>query len=442
MISFGPKRRVLPPSGEGEIALAQRQVAQAVSKAAEKARVSVAIDAWRCRVWMRNPRAAVPCPCSTSEIPQIPGETSMANPDADYVIPRTEGNDLGWPDSGAPDPYGAAAKSRGPNDDYPPQPQFDVTSLERMLMGDGKRCGLCLGTGWLDGYRIYGAERHVLGACEGLPGVTVVGDATAMVDTSSDTPTFVGPGSVTWSVDLLASYPYLDSVRLRDGIGPARCGVVEGSVNGCGWAPLDDLLCTDSGPSVNRVVPFALPATLSVRLTLDVGERASHVEIITRGVDLVSLQLPQITQAAAREIIAPFVSEEFEVDPSIGAVERETLFEIPSVDGVQPQLYAVTDVTVKRASSGAIFGVTGTVRSLQPTEVLVAALLEDGYVGQPGQSIPPRALEATGSGVPAGAGNAPDSGPDALRRGAVRRDSGGENSGYTITLSSDLPSDG
>ena len=436
MISFGPKRRVLPTQSEGEVALAQRQVAQAISKAADKTSTSVSIDAWKCRVWLRNTRASVPCPCSQSQDSQGEGGTSMASPDADFVIPRGEGADVGWDDRGVPR---VDMPTRGPDDDYPDQNTGALLSLERMLLGDGKRCGLCLGTGWLDGYRIHGAERHVLGACEGVPGVTVTGDATALVDGSRDTPTFVGPGSVEWLVDLLPSFPFVDCARLRDGLAPASGGKVEGRLSDSDpWTPLDQLLGTDVGSSVGARFAFSLPASLQVRLTLAEGEYASHVEIVARGEELVSLQLPQMTQAAAREIIAPFVSEEFEVDPAIGPLERETLFEVPSKSGVQAQLYAVTDVQVKRSAAGAIFGVTGTVRSIQPTEALVAALLEDGYVGQPGLSLPPRALESTGSGVPAGAGSLPESGPEAVRRGPVQREGGGVEQGYTITLHSDL----
>ena len=184
MISFGRRRAVVPPSSEGDGAVAQRHVAQAAVKPAEKARNAVLVDGWRCRVWARNPRGSIKCPCS-SEAARPPVDSTL-DPSADFVIPRYEGDDERWADSGSADPEHESSSSSPVDASYPAKSvnEEQVEYLERLLLGEGSRCAICFGTGFIDGYRLWGGERLVMCSAVDSPGVTLV-DGTAVPITPS-----------------------------------------------------------------------------------------------------------------------------------------------------------------------------------------------------------------------------------------------------------------
>lgn len=436
MISFGRRRAVVPPSSEGDGAVAQRQVAQAAVKAAEKARNAVLVDGWRCRVWARNPRGSIKCPCS-SEAARPPVDSTL-DPSADFVIPRYEGDDERWADSGSADPEHESSSSSPVDASYPAKSvnEEQVEYLERLLLGEGSRCAICFGTGFIDGYRLWGGERLVMCSAVDSPGVTLV-DGTAVVDFDADTPTMLGPGVVTWELELLGTLPLVDVARLRDGLGEGT-GTLEARIAGTSdeFVPLQELLGPEFGGSGGHAALVALPTTLEVRLTLADGDRASHVEVVVRAGELPAVQLPQVNQAGNREIVAAFITEDFELDPRVGAIERQSVIEVPPQGSAAAQLYVVTDVTVKRVAGGSIFGVVGQVRNVQPVEVLVALSVEGDYSGVVSLGAAPSGLEATGAGMNAGLLGEPDDGAGAMRRGPVEKTEGDGSPSRVITLQS------
>jgi hypothetical protein len=192
------------------------------------------------------------------------------------------------------------------------------------------------------------------------------------------------------------------------------------------WRDASTVLGVGDGAGyVGAYVPDECLNGLQMRLTLGRNARVSHVEIVVRSEPLVHLQLPQLQQAASQELVAPFIVEEFEVDPTIGALERGTLFEVPGVSGRLGSVWIVTDVTVKQTAAGQIFGVIGNVRNAQPTDVVSAALLDDSNIGIVDGGVASRGLEATESGQPSGLDNQSDETQAAALRGTAKRAGGG-----------------
>ena len=428
-VDLGAPRSAIPPSNVGQQNVAQRRVAQAVARAAVKTSNAVAVDAHLCRLWVKNPRGTVPCPCSSEAL----SRGSAYGPGSSRVlIEPGEGDDLRAPDSSYPQ-----GRAEADNEQLPSEPDRGesypdyIDDVARLLLGNGKRCGICWGTGWVDGHRLWGGERLVLCAADTV-GVTVDPDSTAELDLSASTPTMVSsPGSVSpswvrWTLELPVNLTMVDALRVRSGLGPAEGNWSLSAVTPAYPGGADAALALGLAQGVPA--PSLTPATTptSITLTLGPGARVSHVELVLRSERLVNLQLPQLQAVASAELIAPYMVEEFELDPVVGYIERGSILEVPPRGDGLGSVWLVSDVTVKRSAQGGVFGVIGTARSVQPTEVLACASLDESLavgVLDPGHAH--RGLEATESGQPSGVGGVTDDSVAAVLRGSQQRLGGG-----------------
>jgi hypothetical protein len=342
------------------------------------------------------------------------------------VLTPGEGDYLGSPDSGYPTKKPDAASGDSLRDESlePANSPAWLEDLTTLLLGNGRRCGICWGTGWVDGHRLWGGYRLLLCTSD-TPQVTLTEDEGLGVDTDSPTPTLLGPGSVVYDVELPFGCTYLDAVRVRDGLVPSAGGyLLEARVDEGDWLPLLEVLGVED-PAPLGSAEIADLERLQIRLTLEAGARVSHVEIVLRSEDLVNLQLPQLQQAASQELVAPQFSVDFEIDPIVGAIERGTLIEIPGRSGMLGSLWIVTDVEPKKSAIGQVFGVTGQLRSAQPTDVVSAALLDDTNVGVVDSGYTTRGLEPTLGGEASGLGGDTDDTVAAQKRGSKQRVGGG-----------------
>lgn len=404
----------------------QRRIAQEVSRAAERTRVAVSVDAHQARVWLRNPRGTIPCACSAGR-----GGSGLPGTNADVVLAPGEGDFLNSPDSGYPlaGPPPASGDDRPPLSADSPQAPPWLEDLATLFLGGGRRCGVCWGTGWVDGHRLWGGYRLLMCITDTTQ-VTLVDDSGVSVDSDSPCPTMVGPGTVTWSLDIPYGNKYVDALRVRDGLVPSSGGyVLEGRVASDEegkWRPVEEVLGLADYRIVGSEGIIACDVEgLQIRMTLLQGARVSHVELVVRSEPLVNVQLPQLQQAANQELIAPQFAVDFELDPVVGAVERGSLLEIPGQGGMLGGLWIVTDVEPKKSAQGQIFGMTGQVRNAQPTDVVSAALLDDSNIGvvDPGYST--RGLEPQLGGEPSGPLGDTDESVAAAKRGSQPRVGGG-----------------
>lgn len=354
----------------------------------------------------------------------------MPGSGARVVLAPGEGDFLNPPDSGYPvkGPKPQSGESIPENERSPESPAW-LEDLTTLLLGNGRRCGLCWGTGWIDGHKLWGGYRFLMCVTDTAQ-VCLTDDSGPEVDTDSPTPTLVGPGYVVWDVEVPHGCRYLDALRVRDGLQPSEGGyVLEARVatdDPGTWRPIEEVLgVLDQRIFGSEAVLYCNLDGLQVRLTLLADARVSHVEMVIRSEPLVNLQLPQLQQAANQELVAPQFSVDFEIDPVVGSIERGTLLEIPGRSGMLGSLWIVTDVEPKKSASGQVFGVTGQLRNAQPTDVVSAALLDDSNVGVVDSGYATRGLEPQLGGEPSGLGGDSDDSLPAVKRGAQPRVGGG-----------------
>lgn len=425
-VSFGPKRSVLPPSNLGQNFVANRRVAEAAGRAAERTRIAVSVDGFPTRVWLRNPRGSVKCPCSSAMLgeqnPLTPTNSSVV------VLDTGEGADLNAVDSGyprggptpQPDENLPASAPEGWSSDW-------IDSIGHLLLGDGRRCGLCWGTGWIDGHRLYGGQRYLCCATSN-PWVTVDPSSDVEVTLETTTPTMVGPGVVTWELSIQPGMIYFDAIRVRNGLRAAGLGWTLTAVTPEYPGGVDASIAL--GVNYGFVAGQCLEANQipsQLTLTLEDGCEVSHVELVLRSEELINVQLPNLQMTASTELVAPFMQDEFEVDPTIGSLERGSIFEIPGFGGRLGSVWLVADVTENRTAQGVTWGIIGSARNVQPNEILACVSLEDSLsIGIIDPGLASRGFESTGGGVSSGLPNgSTDASEAANLRGTPKRQGGG-----------------
>ena len=426
-VALSRPRLAIPPNNLGQNVVAQRKIAEAAGRAAERARIAVSVDSFPARIWLRNLRGTIQCPCSSAAL----GDVTPLSPNGapHIILDAGEGDDEWATDSGFP----LQGPNEEPGESLPGLPDAGskgwVDELGRLLLGDGRRCGLCWGTGWIDGHRLWGGQRFICAATSNPWVECHAESSTLTVDLDAATPTLVGPGSITWSLSLPPNLNLVDALRVRDGLRPAISS---------GWS-LSATTAFNRTPSpinlqVGDVLAVGdLPTTLT--LVLEEGVRVSHVELVLRSEPLVNVQLPNLQMAAGTELVQPFMAEEFEVDPVVGWLERGSIFEIPGMGGRLGSVWLVTDVTENRTAPGVVWNITGNVHNVQPADILACVSLEDALLtGSIDPGLTTRGLESTGAGVASGLNNVTDDSLPAVKSNERPRKGGGSSAGTTLSL--------
>ena len=377
-------------------------------------------------------RGTIPCCCS-SELLADSGEPNDAGHGSISIAPGV-GDDLEGPDSGYPYPRIPPIVSEEP--DGPPDgrdvPSF-LDDTARLLLGNGRRCGICWGTGWIDGYHLWGGIRIVCCITDTLYASLNDEGSNAHIDLDAQTPTMMGPSeddtpmTVSWTLDIPPNFKYLDALRVRDGLRPAtgNWSLQATTLAKKSWTDATVAMGIEYGvPGAHEMHETTIPTRLQI--TLGKGARVSHIELVLRSEPLVNVQMPQIQVTASAELVAPFITEEVELDPVVGYIERGTLLELPGRGGRVGSVWMISDVTVKRDAQGVIFGVVGNARNIQPVDVQAAASLEDALLlGTLDPGLASRGLESTGAGEASGIAGKTDDSYGAVVRKTPQRSGGG-----------------
>lgn len=377
---IGRKRPTLPPNNYQADANVQRRLDNYAIRAAQRSRTAINVDAHQARVWLpvRGPGMTT-CPCSTKGSQNSLTDMSIAHP-------AFEGTGYAGDDG---------TRALAQDSSFEP---FDVPEQDdfmRLLLGNGKRCGICWGSSTLNGWRLLGGERIICCGVDSLGASIVQGDLA--YDKDQSTPTFVGSGKIIWHVQT-PEYQELVAIRICEGL----TSVVDYNGIALGFC------LTANGEYQDAATFFSANVNCNdfyMRLTLAENIAVSFVDIIVSNSSLFALQLPQFTAAANSELIAPFISSDFEVDPSLSMLERGTLFEVPFLQSKIGNVWVVTDLTIKRTASNQTFGVTGQCRNVQPTEILAACSLDsNAWIGTISAALPFNNLQAApvASGLPVG----------------------------------------
>lgn len=453
---YGSRTQVPTPQSTNFADRAQRRIDQTAGMVAARAVEAVRVNGHICHVWNRLPRGGVPCSCGGKQagrVTEMDRDAQDFSPGVEDAIRFDLAHDL-QPD-GADEPdigRGISLKLRGNLLSNPaelldiPSPKHGVPAadagvdldasdlsdesngiggpiggesdytqlqslgdlLDLVAGGDLNICGICHGTGFVDGFRFVEGQRIVLEANEAQAGVVLSLDG---VDVNRSTK----PASFNlsrerhyarWSVEIPLCLEVL-VVRLYDNNAPVESEfILEGRSGNNAFAVIDAAwLLSVAGQRVD----------IQVRpredITGDGFVAFTHVEILLRQRPPVMIQIPQLQSLLNVEYQDPVIYTQFEVEPTIESLHRESVIEVPELG----MIFRVTEVTNSKTAKQQVFRIDGQIRAVQPTEKINQMRLS-GW--RDPQASPFRGLERSQGGLPLGIPTIDDLNPNpALDRG-------------------------
>lgn len=396
------------PQSRGMSNIAQRKIDQLAVMAARRTAEAVRVDGWPVHVWVRNSQATIQCSCRAGST--IEPQTNLdISPEAGEVGP-VEGADrpsvfmdrepgalgISWNGRGVdaggfssnvlgdttPEFFAPGSKIVSGDGRTPTQivPTTEFTELDGELVAnqtagagladdnwdeafaslfpfinDATPCLICGGTGKVNSLRYVSGIRFLLRASDPYmePKLSL-----AEVDRTKKPHVFrfiKKTGTVEWTWTIPPYFESIAAVRIRSN---------EDTL------PLD-LQVYSGGSWVTFASSYvdALKGTggaLRLRVIGSEIEEFTHVELLLRTVQAPYAQFPQLQRDTGGDTVEALVQSDFEIDPEVGFLTRGTLIEVPDMGRV----FLVTTVTNKITSKKFLFGVTGNVRVVQPTEAL------------------------------------------------------------------------
>jgi len=446
-INFGPRRGFstyfggqrndnLIPQNRGLAQRAQEKVDQLANTVGRKTVESIRVDGHPIRLWNRQPRGGIPCSCAASDPRRVPDELSPLTPGLAPGMPENTPSNLDavfddasrrvTPGSGlqlklrnssvlnmrdeaeVPLPEPEIPTAGSPELDASPltdqsvhvDPEFDdmitgdFADLLGLVSGDVKVCGLCYGTGFVDGYRYSAGQRIVLESrCLGtnttmyLNGVDVDESAKPNVFRCNLPNQFV-----VWKTELPA-FIECEGIRVMNNTADVTDAfLIEFQPLGIsGWFSVPD-------PSwINMLAGSWVQFRVSPRNgSLDDAIQVfTHVDIVLRQRDQIYAQMPQIERMLNLDSTEALINTDFEIEPTVSTVYRESLIEYPR----RGLLFRITSVVNAETAKGILYGIKGNMRVVQPMEKTNAIRLgEKRDVVQ----RPFRGIEAVNDGLYAG----------------------------------------
>jgi hypothetical protein len=226
-----------------------------------------------------------------------------------------------------------------------------MKTLEIALMGsETKRCGICFGTGQVDGYQLHGGRRYVLDYTESYGVLTCNG-----FSVNRDKSPFTFSGSVTdepleFLVNLPTYFADVESDPLVM-LNTIRTKYLLVEVFSSGeWLTFDrDYLLSRKGLN-NRGLRIRVRVDSS--LGLDGVVEFTHVEFTLIVNALPKLHLPDLTIPFDPALIEPIINSNMELGAGVGELKAGTLI----YETKHNRLWRVTDASVKRTTKNQIFG--------------------------------------------------------------------------------------
>jgi hypothetical protein len=231
---------------------------------------------------------------------------------------------------------------------------LDVSFLES---GEGTTaCGICLGTGFTNGYSLFNGVRITLDALNpaGLSKFSIDRNEHPFIfKTNTD-----GRGQyVEWQVEL-PLFKEAIAVLVRNNLVSARQMQIQVLDSGQ-WVTFDTNWLNNKGSSKT------VSLRVSVRQATDSSLEFSHVEIILKQAEFKYTQVGQLQRTRSFTSAETVLNTEFSLPPSIGNIEESDII----VDDKYEKAWLVTDITDFETSSKKVASWSVTVRSLTSFDI-------------------------------------------------------------------------
>lgn len=382
------RNSTLDAPNRGIAGVATDRLRATVSRANQRHEEALRVDGLHAHVWIKT-GAGLRCTCSASQINTVPNPAKPRSAPVAVSGPQVRVREIIRERVDRPLPANSSAlagivaevNAAQDNNDPAGDSELDaiVAAAEAMHLDrdsasrrpnegptlgglDMSRCGICLGTGRVEGYQMHGGARYVLDASDTWP-FTMEGwtfehtRPRAWVCDADD-----ARASVTWTVDLPA-YFMRTVVRARNNTRPALGLVLEMRSGSDAWQPLTDATLMARRGMNNLLEIRVRPMSgFSAQGTL----RFTHIEMHFEFVEMPRGDMPQLLLNDGLEYYEPIINTNMELSATVSGVERGSVIG----ESRYGHLWKVTDVTNHQTGARQLFNVELQLRMLQRWELL------------------------------------------------------------------------
>lgn len=221
---------------------------------------------------------------------------------------------------------------------------------------DKTSCGICQGTGYVDGYRLHNGQRIVLDASGQVPVTTILGFS---VNRSAFPAAFVGPRDgqayVSWVIQLPTYFKAVLGLKVHNNYKDVaqNAYVLEYRLTQLGTSAPWSLLTPAALTSYNGIA-----TTLELRVrTLDSGNSGdrfafTHVDLYYAFADMPYGQSPQISKTTNYEVWDTIIETTWEISGMVPYVDKECLVQESKFGKFWRVVSAVNRITNLRQNIG------------------------------------------------------------------------------------------
>ncbi len=226
------------------------------------------------------------------------------------------------------------------------------------------RCGICIDTGLVNGYKLTGGDRIILDASGQIP---IVELATFALDKQAAPYLFTASGAinsyVSWLVELPTYFMRALSVAVRNNVDPARGVSLEYKLaeeSGDYWMPLT-VEALNSRKGLRTKMYIRVRSNVN---DLDASVKFTHVEINLQYKDWPQLQMPPLSENINPAAFDSLFQMSFILPPTQQMVKPHDLFYTAKYD----RMWFVLDTTDSKTAKNQVLGWQVNVRVLTESE--------------------------------------------------------------------------
>lgn len=234
-------------------------------------------------------------------------------------------------------------------------------STLRLYGGEKTPCGICFGSGFVQGYQLHGGQRIVLDASDTYPTNLVDCETTTTTVPASFVIERIGTKYVEWEVPLPTYFEDVLAIQVRNNTQPAVGFYIEGRIGGGPWVELTPTYLK----SLNGVATTMFIRVRPVTSATGSPFTFTHVELYYQLTTTLKVNLPSFAKSIDFEqfdVLQQISGVEFPA--SIPNLDREAVF----VESKYKQAWGVTEVEQKQTARNAVFNNTVTMRLIQQYE--------------------------------------------------------------------------
>lgn len=376
---FRQQRAILPPENRGMAMIAKNRIENVVAAQNANHMEALKVQGSDLKIWVRT-FAGQKCSCCTTggQTQSNPDKTIFIDPFNDITTSKrnfdiSDGNEIPQSYQNPMEDDVEAMSDEEFIDSITSDDTYAIGDENSIIYGGDKTpCGICLGTGYKNGYQMYNGNRIVLDYWNNPVSQGFMLEKTYPYSYTSN---FDSSNYIIWSFEAPTFFKDFLGLRVRNNLSYCKDYKLEISFDGIVFMEYDDaLIKSRKGKETQiflKVIPYDHPLSNSVNFTI------THIELYYQMGDYIKGDFAPIADTENFELFEALQTTSLELAGDIAGLSRESVI----LDDKNHKLWKVISITPHMTEARQIFKNEIELRQIQPSENLyLLNLLENPYI--------------------------------------------------------------